>query len=39
MGQAVLEWRRLIPDLLAVSTFDHAWGKARRVPLHWCTGR
>jgi hypothetical protein len=25
MGQAVLEWRHLISDLLAVSRFDHAW--------------
>ncbi len=25
MGQAVGEWRRLVPDPLAVRTFDHAW--------------
>jgi hypothetical protein len=24
MGQAVLEWRHLVPDPLAVLTFDHA---------------
>jgi hypothetical protein len=25
MGQAVLEWRSLVSDSLAVSMFDHAW--------------
>jgi hypothetical protein len=28
MGQAVLEQRRLVSDLLVVSTFDHAWVQA-----------
>jgi len=28
MGQAVLEQRRLVSDLLAVSTFDHACKEA-----------
>ncbi len=26
-GQAVLEWKRLVPDPLAVSTFNHAGQK------------
>jgi hypothetical protein len=33
MGQAVLEWRHLVSDLLAVSTFAHAWTK--HVDIAW----
>ncbi len=31
LGQAVLERRRLIPDPLAVSTFDYAWKQVLRT--------
>ncbi len=32
MGQAVLEQRHLISDLLAVSMFDHAWHQQSSKP-------
>ncbi len=31
MGQAVLEWRSLVSDSLAISTFDRAW-----CQMSWC---
>jgi hypothetical protein len=34
MGQGVQEWRRLVSDPLAVSTFDHACcGQARLITI------
>jgi hypothetical protein len=41
MGQAVLEQRHLVSDLLAVSRFDHAWVSVTdlmslKAHLQWC---